>query len=90
MGGVGSVFVYGGLDDLLFENLGMLVSVIGMLLCVLVSYGLVGLYYRNKTYLLSYYVLSIFMFVGIIYVCVVMNIYKSVSVDMVRNYWYMF
>ena len=89
-GGVGSVFAHGGLDDALFENPGTSASVIGTLLCALASYGLAGLYHRNKTYLLSYHVLSIFMLVGIIYACAVMNIYKSASADMVRNYWHTF
>ena len=89
-GGVGSVFAHGGLDDTLFENPGTSASVIGALLCALASYGLAGLYHRNKTYLMSYHVLSIFMLVGIIYACAVMNIYKSASADMVMNYWQTF
>ena len=85
--GVAAVFSHGGLDDALFEDPGTSAAVMGTLMMALAVFGLAGLYRRNKTFLMMYHVLALFMLIGIIYACAVMNIYKESSADMVRNYW---
>ena len=85
--GVAEVFSHGGLDDTLFEDPGTSAAVMGTLMMALAGFGLAALYKRNKTFLMTYHVLALFMLIGIIYACAVMNIYKESSADMVRNYW---
>lgn len=89
-GRIRDAFAHGGLDSTLFENPGDSAQVIGALLCALAAYGFVALWTRNKTHLLCYHGLALFVLVGLIFACSVMNIYKEGSGAMVQNYMMQF
>ena len=64
----------------LFEDPGTSAAVMGTLMMVLAVFGLVVAVQENKL-LMAYHVLALFMLIGIIYACAVMNIYKESSAD---------
>ena len=74
----------------LFENPSDSASVMGVVVMFLAAHGFFALWRRDKTHLLVYHAFALFVLVGLVFACAVMNIYKDSSGGMIENYYMKF